>query len=71
MMNVVAKTGQLSTYLKASSQVVASGLKPLAAGVPGKTKQTVQPEPERLTSYTLSKISPTGNIRISSGPAGK
>ncbi|GLV42522.1 Rieske iron-sulfur protein [Carabus blaptoides fortunei] len=38
MINVVTKTGSLSSYLKAGSQVVASGLKPLAAAVPVSTQ---------------------------------
>lgn len=70
MINVVTKAGSLSPYLKASSQVVASGLKPLAAAVPGTEKISTTPEQEKLTSYSLSKILPTGNLRVSSGPAG-
>lgn len=70
MINAATKAGQLSCYFKASSQVVASGLKPLAAGIPGKKKSSYEPEPDKLTNYSLNKILPVGNLRIVSGPSG-
>lgn len=61
MINAVSK----AAYLKATTQVVSSGMKPLAAA--GLTyKETVVAHP----STPLSKALPKGLVSVVSGPAG-
>ncbi|XP_067007602.1 cytochrome b-c1 complex subunit Rieske, mitochondrial [Anabrus simplex] len=70
MINIVSRSGSVAPYLKSTSQAVASQLKPLAAPVPLPAEKRVhQPLPATLTSYSLSKSLPTGNVSITSGPA--
>lgn len=68
MINIVSKSGSLAPYLKSTSQAVASQVKPLVnpAVVP---KHSIFPvPPAALTSYSLTSLIPTGNIRVKSGP---
>ncbi|KAK7874018.1 hypothetical protein R5R35_013424 [Gryllus longicercus] len=68
MINVVARTSNLAPYLKSTTQVVASGLKPLAAPVPVVSdKVNSQPAPTYLTSYSLSQQLPKGYVSVKSG----
>lgn len=70
MINVANKAGLVSGYFKATSQVVASGLKPAAATVTSSEWVVGKPAKENLNSYSLGKIIPTGNLSITSGPTG-
>lgn len=65
MINIASK----SAYLKATSQVVASGLKPLAAAVPAH-KEIIVEKPTPLTSYSLVNALPSGPLKVVSGPGG-
>ncbi|RZC38933.1 UCR TM, Rieske, and/or Ubiq-Cytc-red N domain containing protein [Asbolus verrucosus] len=63
------KPTNVSLYLKATSQVVSNNIKPLHPNVVI-TKKLVTPTPQlSLTSFTLSKTLPLGNVRVISGPA--
>ena len=70
MINIVSKSGNLAPYLKASTQAVASQLKPLHPAVTTSSKILVPPAPETRTSYSLSKNLPSGPIHAVSGPGG-
>lgn len=59
----------VSTYLKATNQVVSNNIKPLKPNaIIGKKAVTPTP-PLALNTFTLSKSLPTGNVSISSGAA--
>lgn len=63
------KPGNISQFIKATSQVVSTNLKPIppAAVIP---KREVTKTPILLlTSYSMSQRTPTGRISISSGPS--
>ncbi|KAG8247380.1 hypothetical protein J6590_062443 [Homalodisca vitripennis] len=68
MINVVSKSANLSPYLKATSQAVASSVKPLVkpAVIPGKSIYPTPPVP--LTSYALTKLLPSNDIKVRTGP---
>lgn len=70
MINVVSKSGNLSPYLKATSQVVASGLKPLAAGTTSHKETVVAHPGTAISSLSLGKVLPRGPISVVSGLAG-
>lgn len=71
MINVVAKSGNLAPYLKATQQVVASGIKPLAPAIPKQGKKVVVATGvSPITSYGLSKGLPMGPMSVVSGPGG-
>lgn len=64
MINIASKAGN---YLRASTQVVSNGLKPLAAGVP-KQQNVVVEKQEKFTGESLFKALPQcGNIGVRSG----
>lgn len=68
MINVVARTSNLAPYLKSTTQVVASGLKPLAAPVPVASDKVIsQPAPAYRTNYSLSQQLPKGYVSVKSG----
>jgi len=70
MINVVSKSSSLSPYLKTTSQAVASNVKPLAKPSPIKKSTTVYPSSlTPATHYTLSKLLPSNDIKVKSGPA--
>lgn len=69
MINVVSKSGNLAPYLKATSQVVANGLKPAAAAVVGHKDTVVAHPGTPSSSHTLGKLLPRGPISVVSGPA--
>lgn len=70
MINVANKASLVSGYFKATTQVVAAGLKPNPATATAVERIVTDPPQERLTNYSLSKIIPGANIKISSGPGG-
>lgn len=68
MINIASKAG---SYLKASSQVVGNGLKPLAAAV-SKQHNVVVEKQEKFTVESLIKALPQcGNIGVRSGIPGE
>lgn len=68
MINVISKSGNLSQYLKTTTQTVSSQLSPLSAAVKISDK-IVCPQPEeKHTGYTLSKCLSGKNLCIVSGP---
>ncbi|XP_046471093.1 cytochrome b-c1 complex subunit Rieske, mitochondrial isoform X1 [Neodiprion pinetum] len=70
-MNVIARTSNLSPYLKATSAAIPNGLRPVAgSGKVQKSKVVVKSDVERLTSYSLSQALPTGQLRARSGITG-
>ena len=71
MINIVSKSGNLAPYLKASTQTIASQLKPLHPAVTSSVKILVPSAPETRTSYSLSKNLPSGPVHVVSGPGGK
>lgn len=64
MINIASKAGN---YLRATNQVVASGLRPLAgAALPEKKKVTTD-NVEKTTLWSLSKTLPAHNLSVKSG----
>lgn len=70
MINVISKSGNLAPYLKATTQVVASGLKPAAAAVTLPKESVVAHPGTPTSSHSLGKVLPRGPISVVSGPAG-
>ncbi|XP_002738733.1 cytochrome b-c1 complex subunit Rieske, mitochondrial-like [Saccoglossus kowalevskii] len=72
MMSVTARSGLLAQYLSASSQVVATQLRPtVCLAAPLSSKITLAPRKENLTTESLKQLVPKcGNVRVSSGPHG-
>lgn len=71
MINVANKASLVPGYFKASTQVIAAGLKPCTATAIPQDRIVTTPKQESLTSYTLGKIIPGANMRVSSGPGGE
>lgn len=68
MINIASKAG---TYMRATSQAVANGLKPLVAGTTNKQNVVVE-KSEKLTVDSLIKALPQcGNIGVRSGIPGE
>lgn len=70
MINVVSKSSNLSPYLKATSQAVASNVKPLVTPTVITPKATFPSQPVALTNYALTKLLPSNDIRVKAGPTG-
>lgn len=66
MMNIVGRGANLPTYLKASSQAVASGLKPAAVAVPVSKDTTNFVHPSSTVSCGLQGNVPSGWIKATS-----
>ncbi|KAK9719554.1 Ubiquinol-cytochrome c reductase 8 kDa, N-terminal [Popillia japonica] len=62
------KPGNISQFLKATSQAVSSNAKPLAPVAVLPKRQITKTPILLLTSYSMSQRTPTGRISISSGP---
>lgn len=62
------KPGNVTNYLKAVSQVVSSNIKPAGPAAVLAKKDVVKTPAHPLTSYSLTKSLPGGNISIASGP---
>lgn len=70
MISVISKSGNLAPYLKATTQVVASGLKPAAVAVTLPKDSVVAHPGTPTSSLSLGKVLPRGPISVVSGPAG-
>ena len=68
MINIATKTG---CYLRATSQVVGTGLRPLAAGVVEPKKLVVAQKSKKVSVYGLNSPLPAGNLSVRSGVGGK
>lgn len=70
MINIASKAGN---YLRATNQVVASGLKPLAGAALAEKKKVVVDVKENSTLYSLTKQIPVGSgvVSVRSGVASK
>jgi len=68
MINVVTKAGNLSPYIKGTTQVVASGLRPTPTAVPTHAKIVTEPKSRTTTIQSLSDTLPSGHLRVKSGP---
>jgi hypothetical protein len=68
MINIASKAG---CYLRATNQVVANGLKPLAGAAVAEKKGVVVEEKESLTVYSISKQLPINNIGVRTGLTSK
>lgn len=71
MMNIVGRGANLPSYLKATSQVVASGLKPAAVAVPVTKESATYVHPQSTVSCGLQGNVPSGWINAKSGLTGK
>lgn len=71
-MNIVTKSPiNPSTYLRATTQVIANGSKPLASPVPVYKEVIVPQSPILLTSHSMSKLMPKNHpVSVSSGVPG-
>ncbi len=67
MINIASKAGN---YLRASNQVIASGLKPLAGAALAEKKVVVDVK-ENSTVYSLTKQIPAININVKTGLGSK
>lgn len=67
MINIASKAGN---YLRATNQIVASGLKPLAGAALAEKKVVVDVS-DNSSVYSLTKQIPTGNVSVRSGVASK
>lgn len=65
MINIASKAGN---YLRATNQVVASGLKPLA-GAAFTEKKVVTDSKDCSTTWSLTQALPNGNVKVKSGVA--
>lgn len=68
MINIASKAG---SYLRATNQVVASGLKPLAGAAIAEKKKVTTENVEKSTLWTLSKTLPSSNLSVRSGVTSK
>ena len=68
MINIASKAG---SYLRATNQVVSSGLKPLAGAAIAEPKKVVTDNRQINTLNSLNKAIPTCNLSVKSGVAGK
>lgn len=68
MINIASKAGN---YLRATNQVVASGLKPLAGAVAAEKKKVTTENVEKSTPWTLSQVLPSSNVSVRSGLTSK
>ncbi|CAO1301972.1 unnamed protein product [Diamesa serratosioi] len=66
MINIASKAG---SYLRATNQVVASGLKPLAGAAVAEPKKVVTDNRQINTLNSLNKAIPTCNLSVKSGVA--
>jgi len=72
MINVVSKSANLSPYLKVTTQVVASNAKPLVKPTKvSSSKTSCPPQPVALTNYALTKLLPSNDIKVKTGPTVK
>lgn len=68
MINIASKAGN---YLRATNQVVASGLKPLAGAALAEKKKVVTDKSENSTLWSLTQTLPAQNVSVKSGLTSK
>lgn len=72
MITIISKSGSFSSYVKATSQVVASQVKPLVNPVVTPAAKEILPSvPVAESSYSLSKLLPSSDLKVSSNLTGK
>lgn len=64
MINIASKAG---SYLRATNQVVASGLKPLAGAAIAEKKKVTTDKQEVSTLWSLTQALPAQNLSVRSG----
>jgi len=67
MLTAARQAGQFSNYIKSTSTVVASQVKPVITCVQDKAEERCPPEPEPVLSYALAKCLPKHELLVSSG----
>lgn len=70
MINVISKSATLSPYLKATSQAVASSVKPPGKPAVIQGKKIYPSHPVALTNFSLTKLLPSNDIKVTTGPTG-
>lgn len=72
MINVVGRAGSLASLVKVTNQAAATATVPVVNSGKSlkKAKISAPPAPKNLTGYTLAKNLPSGNVRVTQGPAG-
>lgn len=71
MMNVIARSGNVASYFKATTCTVSSGLNPAAIAIPVKgEKLQVKPTPLVLTKRNVNDVLFSGKIGVQSGIGG-
>lgn len=70
-MNSVARAGHLSPYFKATSQVVANGLKPAVVVYTPANKLVSEPLPKTSTVHSLYGSLPIQGLKATTGVGGK
>lgn len=66
MINIASKAGN---YLRATNQVVASGLRPLAGAAVAEKKKVTTDKREVSSLWSLSQALPSQNVSVRSGVA--
>lgn len=66
MINIASKAG---SYLRATNQVVASGLRPLAGAAVAEKKKVTTDNQEISSLWALTKVLPSQNLSVKSGVA--
>jgi len=66
MINIASKAG---SYLRATNQVVASGIKPLAGAAIAHKKKITTDHQEVSTLWSLQQALPVNNVHVRAGPA--
>lgn len=64
MINIASKAGN---YLRATNQVVASGLKPLAGAALAEKKKVTTDKEDVSTLWSLTQVLPTNNVSVKTG----
>jgi len=64
MINIASKAGK---YLRATNQVVASGLKPLAGAAIAEKKKVTTDKQDVSTLWSLTQVLPTNNVSVKTG----
>lgn len=69
MINVAARSGNFTPYLKATTQVVSNALKPALSSAQVPEKLVVAVPAAASSNHGLALLMPKGNISVASGPA--
>lgn len=60
-----------ASYLRATTQAIGNGLKPVAAGVPKKSDVVVPQTPTPTVAHLISNSLPNRNLRVTTGVPGE